>query len=381
MKWQVPFFELVLDQKEKHAVLSVLDSNWLTTGPKINEFETLFAEMIGDGKIHAVAVANCTAALHLALASLGIKAGDEVICPSLTFVACANAILYCNATPVFVDIVSADEWNMDPEDIENKITEKTKAIMVVHYAGYPCRMNQILNIADKYNLKIVEDTSHGPLSELEGKTLGTIGDVGCFSFFSNKNITTGEGGMIVTHSHKIAENIKTMRSHGMTHTTYDRFKGHAFGYDVTMLGYNYRMDEIRASIGIEQLKKLAENNMKRKRLVEYYRTIIIRDHKLGVTIPFESWIGGRYSYHIFPILLPEGYTDRNSIMTLMGERGIQTSIHYRPIHTFTAYHDVFAIVPMTDAISQRILSLPLYPSLTMEQIELVVESLKVCLQS
>ena len=375
MKWKIPYFDLVLGEEEKQAVLSVLESNWLTTGPKISEFESAFAGHMNNPQVHAIAVSNCTAALHLALEAVGIKSGDEVICPSLTFVASVNAIRYTGAEPVFADICSKDEWNIDPADIKIKITDKTKAIMLVHYGGYPCRMHDILKIAEKYGLKLVEDACHAPLAELDGKKLGTFGDAGCFSFFSNKNMTTGEGGMIVTGNAELAEKMKTMRSHGMTSSTYDRFRGHAFSYDVTLLGYNYRLDEIRAAMGIEQLKKLPAFNLRRKNLVEYYRKTIGSDIP-DITVPFEGWMGN-YGYHIFPILLPEGYTKRKELMDLLSKKGIQTSIHYRPVHTFTAYSEYDgACLPKTEAIASRILSLPLYPSLKKEQIDDVVSELK-----
>ena len=379
MKWKIPYFDLVLGEKEKQAAMAVLESNWLTTGPKISEFEDAFAKQMENAKVRGIAVSNCTVALHLALEALGIKSGDEVICPSLTFVASANAIRYTGATPIFADICSEDEWNLDPADVEAKITDRTKAIMVVHYAGYPCRMDAILDIAQKYNLKIVEDACHGPLAEWKGRKLGTIGDIGCFSFFSNKNMTTGEGGMVVTKDAELVEKIKIMRSHGMTSTTYDRFKGHAFGYDVTVLGYNYRMDEIRAAIGIEQLKKLPEFNLRRKKLVEYYREAIRSSIADIITVPFENW-RGIYGYHIFPILLAEGYTERNRLMVRLSEHGIQTSIHYRSVHTFTAYAEFDASLPKTEAIAPRILSLPLYPALRENQIDYVVSTLKCILK-
>ncbi len=373
MKWKIPYFDMILGEEEREAALSVLESNWLTTGPRIVEFEHAFTELMEEPDVQGIAVSNCTSALHLALEGLGIKSGDEVVCPSLTFVASANAIRYTGATPVFVDICSKDEWNMDPVDVETKITDKTKAIMVVHYAGYPCRMGEILEIAHKHDLVVVEDASHGPLSEWEGRKLGTIGDAGCFSFFSNKNMTTGEGGMVVTKRADLAEKVRVMRSHGMSSTTYDRFKGHAFDYDVTMLGYNYRMDEIRAAIGIEQLKKLRDFNQRRKHLVDYYR-ISIRSTLPNINIPFENW-DGNYGYHIFPILLPQEI-ERNKLMVWLYENGVQTSIHYRPIHSFTDFRSFGCALSKTDSIAPRILSLPLYPTLQEAQIDYIISIIK-----
>ena len=261
MDYKIPLFELNFDEAEEKAVLDTIRSKWISTGPKTAEFESKFASML---KVkHAVALSNCTVALHLALKVLGIKDGDEVICPSLTFVATVNSIRYLNAMPVFADIKSYDDLTIDPEDIESKVTDKTKAIVVMHYGGFACDMEAILKIAKKYSLKVIEDACHGPLSEYNGKKLGTIGDVGCFSFFSNKNISTGEGGMLVTNDPELFERVKLLRSHGMTSLSYERSKGHSTSYDVIDLGYNYRMDDIRASIGIVQLDKLKNDFKKR----------------------------------------------------------------------------------------------------------------------
>ncbi len=253
---------------EENAVLETMRSRWISTGPKTVEFENKFASML---KVkHAVALSNCTVALHLALKVLGIKEGDEVICPSLTFVATVNSIRYLNAIPVFADIKSYNDLTIDPVDIESKITGKTRAIVVMHYGGFACDMDAILKIAKNNNLKVVEDACHAPLSEYNGKKLGTIGDIGCFSFFSNKNISTGEGGMLVSDNLKLSERVKLLRSHGMTSLSYERAKGHSTSYDVIDLGFNYRMDDIRASIGIVQLDKLENDLNKRAYIRKMY---------------------------------------------------------------------------------------------------------------
>jgi dTDP-4-amino-4,6-dideoxygalactose transaminase len=374
MTWRVPYFDLVLGDEEKQAALHVLDSNWLTSGPRIQEFEAAFARALSSP--HAVAVSNCTAALHLALLALGVGPGDEVVVPSLTFVAAANAVRYCGATPVFADVCSETDLNVDPVDIERKSTPRTRVVMAMHYGGYPCDMGRVLALTAGRQLKVVEDACHGPLAEYQGEKLGTLGDVGCFSFFSNKNMTTGEGGMVVTRSAKVAERIKTLRSHGMTASTYERFKGHAFGYDVIELGYNYRLDEVRAAIGLVQLAKLAQNNAQRGGLVEYYRTRM-RSELPGIVIPFPDR-GGPCGYHIFAILLPEGVM-REPVMQAMGKLGVQTSFHYRPIHTFTAYQGAAGALPVLDRVAPRLLSLPLYPSMSESQIDEVVAALKKCL--
>ena len=268
MSYRIPLFDLNFDQAEEQAVLDCLRSKWISTGPRTAEFERTFSEM--SGGVDAVALANCTVALHLALILTGIGEGDEVICPSLTFVATANAIRYVGAIPVFADIVGPHDLTIDPADIERKITPKTKAIMVMHYAGFPCDMDAIMSLAKCHDLKVIEDACHGPFSEYQGKKLGTIGDVGCFSFFSNKNISTGEGGMLITRHPEYAERAKLLRSHGMTSMSYQRAKGHTTSYDVVEYGYNYRMDDIHSAIGIAQLAKIPGDYEKRTKVRERY---------------------------------------------------------------------------------------------------------------
>lgn len=377
MNWKVPFFDLFLGAEEKQAVFSVIESNWLTAGPRIADFEAAFSAATGGGA-QSVAVSSGTAALHLSLVALDVGPGDEVIVPSLTFVACANVIAHVGATPVFADVTSELDWNVSPADVVAKITKHTRAIIIVHYAGYPCDMDQFLALSKKYGLALVEDCSHAPLGTWKGKPLGTFGDTGCFSFFSNKNMTTGEGGMVISRNKQLIERFRILRSNGITASTYQRFKGHAYGYDVAELGYNYRLDEIRAVIGIEQLRKLPVFNAQRKDRVERYRRLIAE--KLPqVRVPFAECVTDS-SYHIFPVLLP-GYEEvRNKTLRGMEERGVQCSIHYRPIHTFSAYQGVSADVPVTDRIAFSILTLPLFPSLSNEQMDLVVEELQACLK-
>ncbi|CAO3439909.1 DegT/DnrJ/EryC1/StrS family aminotransferase [Azospirillum argentinense] len=372
-QWRVPFSDVRLDEGDRAAVMAVLESNWLTMGPRIQEFEEAFATALGGG-VSAVAVSNATAALHLSLAALGVGPGDEVICPALTFVATANAARYVGATPVLADICSEDEWNIDPADVERRITPRTKAIIVVHYGGYPVRMDEILNIARRHGLVVVEDASHGPLSEWRGRKLGTIGDAGCFSFFGNKNMTTGEGGMVVTARADVAERLRLMRSHGMTSNSYARFRGHAFGYDVVAIGYNFRMDEMRAALGISQLRKLTSVNLRRSLLVERYRHAM-REALPTVGVPFGDW-EGPYAFHIFPVLLPGGYGDRADLMQRLADAGIQTSVHYTPIHWFADFTFLKAELPITDGLADRILTLPLYPSMAEQDIALVVDTLR-----
>ena len=375
MNWKVPFFDLVLCAEEKQAAMSVIESNWLTSGPKIAEFEAAFAGTVGEDS-RAVAVSSGTAALHLSLLALGIGPGDEVIVPSLTFVACANVVRYVGAIPVFADVTDELDWCISVSDVAARITPRTRAVMVVHYGGYPCDMDGFVALCRERGLRLIEDCSHAPMGTWKGTAIGTFGDAGCFSFYSNKNMTTGEGGMVVTRDATLAERVRILRSHGITSSTYQRFKGHAYGYDVAELGYNYRMDEIRAAIGLEQLRKLPRLNQERKALDQRYR-VLIAERVPDVRMPFSDRTES--TYHIFPVLLPGGAERRDHAMRAMGERGVQCSIHYRPIHTFSAYEGVRAEVPVTDRIAGSILTLPFFPSLTDEQMDTVVDTLSECI--
>ena len=260
--WRVPLMDVSLGPEEIDAVRAVLESGWLSMGPRTKEFEEAWARFLGVP--HALAVANGTAALHLACAALGLGPGDEVLCPALTFVATANAILYTGARPVFVDIGGPDDLNLSVADAARKVTSRTRAIMVMHYAGYPCDLDGIRSLAMEHRLKIIEDAAHAPGGTYQGAggagRLGTFGAAGCFSFFANKNLTTGEGGMVATRDPEVAARVRLARSHGMSSMTWDRHRGHSLSYDVTALGYNYRLDEMRAALGLVQLAKLPAAN-------------------------------------------------------------------------------------------------------------------------
>jgi len=374
--WGVPLADLDYGVEEEQAVLDVLRSRWLTMGSVTQEFEAQFAHLTGSS--YAFAVSNATEALHLACLALGIGPGDEVIVPSLSFVATANAVLYTGAEVRFADILGEDELTIDPLEIERLITPRTKAIMVMHYAGYPCRMREIMAIAERHGIAMIEDVAHAPGGFLDGKALGAWGAMGCFSFFSNKNLSTGEGGMLVTDSDALAEKIRLQRSHGMTSLTYDRHKGHNFSYDVVDLGYNYRIDEIRSALGLAQLKKLERNNALRHELTMAYWEAL---EPLGVGLPFSTTRQGQPSHHIFPILLPPE-VDRQAFMERMRDAKIQTSIHYRPIHTFSYYQNRYGAVrlPRTEGIAAREVTLPLYPTMGEEKVRIVVQEIETALE-
>jgi dTDP-4-amino-4,6-dideoxygalactose transaminase len=371
MEWVVPLADLNYGVEEEEAVLEVIRGRWLTMGSVTLDFEQAFAQYIHAE--HALAVSNATVALHLACLAAGVGPGDEVIVPSLTFVATANAVLYTGAQVRFADILSQDELTISPEEIERQISPRTKAIIVMHYGGYACRMEEICDLAERYGLVVIEDCAHAPGASLKGKSLGVWGDISCFSFFSNKNLSTGEGGMLVTDRKDIADKVKILRSHGMTTLTWDRHQGHAHSYDVVDLGYNYRIDEIRSTLGLVQLKKLSEGNARREQITQNYRVAL---QNSIVEIPFtnisEDVIS---SCHLFPVLLPENVHRGQFIDHLKGE-GIQTSIHYPPVHHFQYYRERYSDVslPITEATAAREVTLPLYPTMGQNDVDLVVSA-------
>ncbi len=373
MSWSIPYFDLRLGDEEAAAVAEALKSNWLTMGPRIGTFEAAFAEAHNLPPAHCLAVSSGTAALHLALAALDIGRGDEVIMPALTFVADANVTLVQGATPVFADVLSEDDWTIDPDDVERRLTDRTRAILVVHYGGYPCRMGRLREIAERHRLRVIEDACHAPFSELDGRRLGALGDAGCFSFFSNKNIACGEGGAILFRDRAPADRARHLRSHGMTTTSFERSRGHSFGYDVVEAGYNYRMDELRAALALVQFGKLPTENARRRARVDRYRTRLA-ERLPRLRFPFAG-VRGNLAYHIFPVLLPADGPDRDTVMAGLSDKGIQTSIHYRPIHSFTAFGARSGELPVTEQIAPRILSLPLFGHLSDAQMDHIVDSL------
>jgi dTDP-4-amino-4,6-dideoxygalactose transaminase len=373
MDWRVPLADLDFGEQEINAVTEVLRSGWLSMGAVTRQFELEFAAFIGAK--HTIAVTNATAALHLACLAVGIGPGDEVIVPSLTFVATANAVRYTGATPVFADIESHDWLNISPISIETRITDKTRAILVMHYGGYACDMPAIMEIAHRHDLVVLEDSAHAVGSKLEDHTLGTWGTIGCFSFFSNKNMTTGEGGMLATNDDTLAERLRILRSHGMTSLSWDRHKGQIFTYDVVDLGYNYRIDEMRSALGRVQLSKLPTSNERRHELTSLYRELL-SELTPEVQMPFAE-VPGISCHHILPVLLPHG-TNRAQFMEGMKAQGIQTSIHYPPVHRFHSYeHDWLTredLLPLTEDVSSRQITLPLYATMRNEQVEWVARA-------
>ena len=366
-KYKIPLFKLNFDKKEELAAIKTIRSRWISSGPRVIELEKLFSKYIGVK--YSLAVTNCTASLHVAMLTAGIKDGDEVLCPSLTFAATVNAIRYVRAIPVFCDVKSEYDLTISPDEIEKNITKRTKAIVVMHYGGYACNMSRIMKIAKKYGLKVIEDSCHAPLTEYKGKKLGSIGDIGCFSFFSNKNISTGEGGMFVTNNPNVSETAKLLRSHGMTSLSFDRAKGLSMNYDVLELGYNYRLDDIRASIAIIQLKKLQEDIFKREIIRKKYISQL--QNIKNLVIPFKER-KGVHSNYIFSVLV----LNRDNVRDYLKEKGIQTSVHYPPVHKFKIYERFTKKLPVTENAADRLLTLPMYSSLKSSQVDYICKCLK-----
>lgn len=371
--WKIPLFDLAYDHKEQEAVNQILKSKWLSSGPETAAFESEFSAYIGQ-EAHSIAVTNCTAALYMALHLHGIGPGDEVIIPALTFVADLNVVQLTRATPVLADCSSLENWNISRKTIQPCISPKTKAVIIVHFAGVPCHMQPIMELCAENNLILIEDCAHAPGSTYHGQPCGSFGHVACFSFFSNKNLSTGEGGMFVTRDENLADKARLLRNHGMTSMAVGRDQEKGFSYNVIMPGFNYRTDELHSALGRVQLTKLKDNNQKRgvhhKNYVEHLSNID------EISIPFLSMDDNyQVSYHIFPILLARPDL-RQAFIAYLKENGIQTSIHYPPMDGFTYYEDSIKTPQIAADISSRTVTLPLYSDLKCEDIKYIVYTIK-----
>ena len=370
----VPFFVPWISEEDKKAVMQALNSRWLTGGPRTKEFEELFTSYTRSK--YSVAVNSCTAALHLAMRALNIGSGDEVIVPVLTFAATANAALFVGAKPIFADI-DEKAFNISPREIEQKITEKTKAVIVVHYGGQPCDMKEIMEIAEDHNIEVVEDCAHALGALYRGKNAGTFGAVGCFSFYPTKIITTIEGGMATTEDEQTANKMRVLRDHGMTKTAFDREDKASWYYDVVDLGYNYRMNEVQAVLGIVQLKRIDDINEKRCAAAKYY-TKRLSDIE-GIITPYEAE-DRTHLYHLYVIrVLQEKFgVNRDELFRNLSASGIGTSVHYTPLHQLTFYKKLCSgkqSFPVAERVSKEILSLPLFPTMSKSQIDFVAEEI------
>jgi dTDP-4-amino-4,6-dideoxygalactose transaminase len=353
---------------EMTALAEVIDGGWITMGERVRAFERAFAEM--HGTEDAVAVSSCTAGLHLIMHALGLGPDDEVLVPSLTFVATANCVRYVGATPIFVDIASTELPLMSLADAAAKCTPRTRAVILVHFAGYLVDPEPWRAFAAERGLVLVEDAAHA--AGLPG--VGTLGAAAAFSFYGNKNMTTAEGGMVVARDPALRETVRQARGHGLTTGTFQRLNSRTPTYDVTMLGFNYRMDELRAAMGLVQLSHLLEWNETRRALTHRYRSLL-RAECPEVSLPFED---ARPSvHHIMPVLLP-AHADRQTVIDTLAERGIQTTIHYPPVHRLSFYRaqDSTLALPTTEAFADRELTLPLHPRMNQQDVRRVVTALR-----
>jgi dTDP-4-amino-4,6-dideoxygalactose transaminase len=369
---ELPLFDLQLEESDFDAVAETLRSGWLTLGPRTAAFEEAFAAQLGAR--HAIAVSSCTAALHLAYLAAGVGPGDEVIVPSFTFAATANAVLYCGATPVFAEIRSRERPDLDPEDVERRITPRTKAICVVHFAGYAAAADRLRELCDTRGIALIEDVAHAPSATLGGRKLGTWGLAGAFSFFSNKVLSVGEGGLLCTDSDEVAAYARSRRSHAMTSGTWDRHNGRTDTYDVVGLGFNYRLDEPRAALLLSRLQRLEADIARRRELTLRYRGLLAQVE--GILVPFDDADVPSSSCYVIPIMLERDGTQAE-VSRRMRELGIQTSIFYPSIHRFTAYRERFPdlSLPLTELASRTELTLPFYPHMSEDDQDRVVTAL------
>jgi dTDP-4-amino-4,6-dideoxygalactose transaminase len=365
--WKVPLADVRVPEEDIAAVSETYRSGWLSMGPRTEELEAALCAYTGAR--HALAVANCTAGLHLMNLAAGLGPGDEVIVPSLTFVATVNAVAYTGATPVFAEIAGLDAPWLSAEAAERAITPRTKAIASMTYAGHPGETEALAALAREHGLLLLEDAAHGAGTRIAGKHVGTFGAAGAFSFFSNKNLAVGEGGAVVTDDDELAAAMRLLRSHGMTTLTWDRHRGHASGYDVVALGFNYRIDEPRATLATARLARLDGENARRRVLAErYHERLGGRPGITAVVPPF----GSEHAQHLCALVLDED-VDRDAFRAALQEQGVQTSLHYPPVHRFSIYaRQDPPELPLTDAYSARAVTIPMFAHMSEEQQELVM---------
>ena len=371
---KIPFHRTDLGNEEIAAASEAIQSGWLTMGDRTFEFEREFSKYTGAS--NSIAVNSCTAALHLALRAAGIQAGDEVIIPAMTFIATWEIITYSGAVPVLCDVLK-ENFLIDPLDIEKKITQKTKAIIPVHYGGESCDMGAIMDIARKYKISVIEDAAHALPTFYKGQMVGTIGDITCFSFYATKTLTTGEGGMITTENHEWAERMKRLRLHGITKDAWNRYsdKG-SWEYDVSEAGYKYNITDIASAIGIEQLKKSDKMNIARREIAFKYNAVFGKSGFLDI---WKVRDGAGCAWHLYPVKLNLDALkiNRNKFIDELKKRGISTSVHYIPMYRFSVFKGsgyTENLFPGCEDIYSREISLPIYPGMTGKESDYVIEN-------
>jgi dTDP-4-amino-4,6-dideoxygalactose transaminase len=375
--WRVPLTEIVIPEQDVEAVLDCLRSGWLTMGPRNSAFEEALARYVGTP--HVATVSSGTAALHLACLAAGVGPGDEVIVPAFTFVATANAARYVGAEPILCDVRGAQDFNIDPEDVARRITPRTRAVVAVHFCGYPAEVLALRELCDEHGLVLIEDCAQAIGAHLDaaGRQVGTVGELGCFSFFSKKQLCVGEGGMVSTADEALDARVRLLRSHAMTSTTWDRHLGHDPAYDVVDIGFNFRLDEPRAALGMSRLTRLDEHIAARRAIVRAYRTRLAEIP--GIELAFDEEAVQRASHFAFPVLLADRDT-RDRFRAELKASGIQTT-WYPALHTLTEYQRFTPPggLPAASEVADRHCVLPLSATMTETDIDLVVDAVRAAL--
>jgi dTDP-4-amino-4,6-dideoxygalactose transaminase len=369
--WRVPLTDIAMPEQDVEAVLDCLRSGWLTMGPRTKAFEEALARYVGAP--HAATVSSGTAALHLACLAAGVGPGDEVIVPAFTFVASASAARYVGAEPVLCDVRSPQDFNLDPEDVARRITSRTRAVIAVHFCGYPAEILALRELCDEHGLVLIEDCAQAIGAHVDdtGRQVGTVGELGCFSFFSKKQLCVGEGGMVTTADEALDARVRLFRSHAMTSSTWDRHRGHDPAYDIVDIGFNYRMDEPRAALGLSRLGRLHEAITARRATVRAYRERLAE--VAGVELAFDDSAVERASHFAFPVLLRDRDT-RDRFRDDLKANGIQTT-WYPALHTFTEYRRYAPAngLPRAAEVADRHCALPLSAAMDETEVDTVVE--------
>jgi dTDP-4-amino-4,6-dideoxygalactose transaminase len=372
-EWRIPLYKVYWDENDVEAVTKIIKrGTYWTAGPEIEEFERVVANYVGVK--YGVSFNSGTSALHAALLAYEIKQGDEVIVPSFTFIATANAPLFVGAKPVFADIEDST-FGLDPNDVERKITRRTKAIMPIHYGGLPCRIKELRKIAQEYNLLLIEDAAESLGASVDGRKVGSFGNAAMFSFCGNKVITTGEGGIIVTNSSEIYERLKLIRSHGRLES--EPYFMSTKTLDYIMLGYNWRISSITAALGLAQMKKLDRIIEMRRKNAEYITSKLSKIDEVKVPQPPEGYF---HVYQMYTIRVKGGRGVRDALKDHLAKKGIMSKVYFEPVHLTHFYREKFGFkggeLPITERLSSEVLTLPLYPTMTVEEMDYIIESIK-----